>query len=74
MRELTTAFGPIIRALEGLLATAPSLVKWMIGVFALIVVVQLVIDRWKSRREPIPPQDLAYTGIGLAVLMWGLGR
>jgi hypothetical protein len=60
--------------LQSIVNLLPSLIKALPILAAYLVVLRFAIGQVRSWKQPVAGQELAYALIGLAAILWALGR
>lgn len=63
-----------MRELQGLLNLLPGLLKALPLIAAYLVVLRFAIGQIRGWKSPVSGQEMAYALIGLAALLWAVGR
>jgi hypothetical protein len=63
-----------LRELQLVLNALPSLIKALPILAAYLVVMRFSIGQVRAWKQPVAGQELAYALVGLAAILWALGR
>ena len=63
-----------LRELQSIVNLLPGLIKALPILAAYLLLLRFTIGQVKSWRSPVAGQELAYALIGLAAILWALGR
>lgn len=63
-----------LRELQSVLNLLPGLIKALPILAAYLILLRFVIGQIRHWKQPVAGQELAYALIGLAAILWALGR